>query len=133
MHPPTQACVLLQVQGLRAAYEDVTLRIPAAGNPAAIYAQAESFVQLEAVLPSGPDAVGPGSVWPLVESWQLEELSYRVVSTVRSVWTGHLQGCREPCGLVLLALANSLSERRLPQACPCMPCFRGSGLQQRLA
>lgn len=81
-----EAClhiVLLQVQGLRAAYEDVTLRLPAAGNPSAIYARAESFVQLEADLPSGPDAVGLGSVWPLVESWHLEELSYRVVSTVR--------------------------------------------------
>lgn len=40
-------------------------------------------MRLEADLPSGPDAVGPGSVWPLVESWQLEELTYRVVSTVR--------------------------------------------------
>jgi hypothetical protein len=72
-----------QVQGLRAAYEDVTLRLPAAGSPAAIFALAESFVRLEAELPSGHDAVGPGSVWPLVESWQLEELTYRVVSTVR--------------------------------------------------
>lgn len=73
-----------QVQGLRAAYEDVTIRLPAAGPPASIFARAESFVQLEAVLPSGPEAVG-NAVWPLVESWQLEELSYRVVSTLRCV------------------------------------------------
>jgi hypothetical protein len=74
-----------QVQGLRAAYEDVTLRLPADGSPAAIFARAESFVRLEAELPSGPDAVSPGSVWPLVQSWELEELTYRVVSTVRLV------------------------------------------------
>jgi hypothetical protein len=83
LEPGACTLSLLQVQGLRAAYEDVTLRVPAAGNPAAIHAQAESFVQLEAILPSSPDAVGPTSVWPLIESWQLEELSYRVVSTVR--------------------------------------------------
>lgn len=72
-----------QVMGLRAAYEDVTLRLPAAGSPAAIYSLVDSFVQLEATLRSGPEAAGPGSVWPMVESWQLEELSYRVVSAVR--------------------------------------------------
>ena len=70
---------------LRAAYEDVTLRLPAAGSPAAIFAQAESFVRLEAELPTpGPTAV-PGSIWPLVDSWKLEELTYRVVSTLRCV------------------------------------------------
>lgn len=71
------------MQGLRAAYEDVTLRLPAAGSPAAIYSRAESFVELEAELQSGHEAAGPNSVWPLVESWQLEELSYRVVASVR--------------------------------------------------
>ncbi len=78
-------CVTPQVQGLRAAYEDVTLRLPAAGSPAAIFARAESFVRLEAELPSGPDSVSPGSVWPIVQSWELEELTYRVVSSVRLV------------------------------------------------
>jgi hypothetical protein len=77
--------VWAQVQGLRAAYEDVTLRLPAAGSPATIFRRAESFVRLEAELPSGPDAVSPGSVWPLVQSWELEELTYRLVSTVRLV------------------------------------------------
>lgn len=72
-----------QVLGLRAAYEDVILRLPAAGSPAAIYTHVESFAQLEATLQSWPEAAGPGSVWPMVESWQLEELSYRVVSAVR--------------------------------------------------
>lgn len=68
---------------MRAAYEDV-LRLPAAGAPAAIFARAESFVQLEALLPSGPDAsVHGSSAAPLVESWQLEEQSYRIVANVR--------------------------------------------------
>jgi hypothetical protein len=81
--PPACCWHCAQVLGLRAAYEDVTLRLPAAGSPAAIYGRVESFVQLEASLQSGPEAAGPGSVWPMVESWRLEELSYMVVSAVR--------------------------------------------------
>lgn len=65
---------------MRAAYEDVLLRLPAAGSVDSICARAESFVKLEALTGCGPS---PGSIYPRVASHSLEELMYRVVATLR--------------------------------------------------
>lgn len=115
---PLLYLVPLQVQGLRAAYEDI-IRLPAAGPPAVLYARVESFVQLEAVLPSGPEAVGPTCIWPLVESWQLEELSYRVVSTVRCAMAhaaGSKSGSMGACGTVAEAMQHQIGVVRAQSA-----------------
>eukprot|EP00775_Hariotina_reticulata_P013032 gene13032-13161_t len=69
-----------QVQGLVAAYEDVLLRIPAAGNLEEISSRLQAFVQLEA---NAISASGSASMSPVVASWELEELTYRVVATVK--------------------------------------------------
>lgn len=71
---------MVQVQGLRAAYEDVLLRLPAAGSVDDICARSESFVKLEALTGCGPS---PGSIYPRLSSHALEELMYRVVATLR--------------------------------------------------
>ncbi|KAF8071222.1 GLTP1 [Scenedesmus sp. PABB004] len=69
-----------QAGGLRAAYCDVLLRLPAGGALDETTARAEAFVRLEAATPCAP---APGSVWPLVASHSLEEHTYRVVATLR--------------------------------------------------
>lgn len=68
----------MQVQGLLAAYEDVLLRISAAGNLEEISRRLQTFIQLEASA-----EVGSTSISPEVSSWELEELTYRVVATVK--------------------------------------------------
>eukprot|EP00879_Flechtneria_rotunda_P032088 GHRR01035240.1.p1 GENE.GHRR01035240.1~~GHRR01035240.1.p1 ORF type:complete len:660 (+),score=243.45 GHRR01035240.1:528-2507(+) len=78
-----------QVQGLRAVYEDVILRLPAAGSLQDIAKRAEAFIRLEAdIMPSKLAAVrASGSTGTSIEltttSWKLEELTYRVVTTLR--------------------------------------------------
>jgi hypothetical protein len=68
----------MQVQGLLAAYEDVLLRIPAAGNLDEISRRLQAFIQVEASA-----EVGSTSISPVRASWELEELTYRVVATVK--------------------------------------------------
>lgn len=80
----------VQVQGLQKAYEDVLLRVPAAGNPDDMFTRIDAFVKLEATMGCGPT---PGSVYPRVASYQLEELMYRVVAALRcAVQADHPDG-----------------------------------------
>lgn len=73
--------MLVQVQGLCAVYEDVLMRLPAAGPVDDITGRAEAFVKLESTHGTGSST--PGNIWPIIPSWQLEELTYKIVATLK--------------------------------------------------
>jgi hypothetical protein len=74
VHHRTHPACAAQVPGLRSAYADISLRVPAAGSPGAVAALCGAFVQLEADLAPGP-APQP--------SWQLEELAYQPLAVTK--------------------------------------------------
>lgn len=63
----------VQVHTLREAFADVSLRMAAAGDPAAMAARLGAFAAAEA----------ERSCLPVVESWRLRDQCYRVAGVVR--------------------------------------------------
>lgn len=59
------------------------MRLPAAGPLDDITSACETCIKLEATHSTGSCA--PGSIWPIIPSWQLEELTYKVVATLKCV------------------------------------------------
>lgn len=63
------------------AYEDVLMRLPASGLLEDITARSEAFIKLESTHSTGNGS--PGNIWPIAPSWQLEELTYKIVATLK--------------------------------------------------